>query len=186
VHQRVVLATLIFLLNPISSWAAPSETQLAVWANEAIVATYTYSYKNYVSRQKEIAKYFSAEGWTNYLTALNASKLPEAVEKNSYVVSAVALLPPEVKTVKVGQWQATMPLLVLYKNPNYQQKQTLQVTITFVEQPDKNLGVRGFTLNSLQAKTTTPPCECVPNPSSKTNAETPSPNGAQSEKTKAL
>ena len=63
-------------------YAAPDRTQLAVWANEAIIATYTFNYKNYIQDQKEIAKYFTAEGWIAYSKALDDSKVPEAVQKN--------------------------------------------------------------------------------------------------------
>lgn len=141
--------------------AAPDNTQLAVWANEAIVATYTYDYKNFLPRQKEIAKYFTAAGWTAYSTALNASKLPEAVQKNYYFVSAVATLPPEIKAINATQWQATMPLLVVYKNPQYQQKQTLEVTINFIQAPSGQ-GIRGLAITSLQSKVSQPACQCPP------------------------
>lgn len=105
------------------SQAAPSEVDLSVWANEAIVSTYTFSASNFLDRQKQIAKYFSSQGWINYNKALQASKLQDSVQKNNYDVSAVALLPPVIKTlVKTNEWEATMPLLVLYKNKDYQQK----------------------------------------------------------------
>ncbi|WED42729.1 DotI/IcmL family type IV secretion protein [Legionella cardiaca] len=152
---------LLFIFSAQSFAAAPDKTQLAVWANEAIVATYTFDYQNFLARQKEIAKYFSAAGWTAYSTALNASKLPETVKNNSYFVSAVATLPPEIKTINATQWQAIMPILVLYKNPQYQQKQNLLVTINFVPAP-AGQGVRGLSIVSLQSKVTQPPCECKP------------------------
>lgn len=145
--------------------AAPDNTQLAVWANEAIVATYTFDYANFLPRQKEIARYFTAEGWTAYSTALNNSKLPETVKTSQYSVSAVATLPPVVKTLSPTQWQAEMPVLVIYKNPQYQQKQTLSVTINFSEAPSGQ-GVRGFAINNLQSKVSEPPCECQPAPTS--------------------
>lgn len=156
--------------------AAPDNTQLAVWANEAIVATYTYDYKNFLPRQKEIAKYFTAAGWTAYSTALNAAKLPEMVRANSYYVSAVATLPPEIKMLAPNQWQAKMPLLVVYRNPQYQQKQTLEVTITFTQAP-AGQGVRGFAITSLQAKMSEPPCQCQVNNNTGTTAPTPTPGG---------
>ncbi|WP_419419889.1 DotI/IcmL family type IV secretion protein [Legionella sp. D16C41] len=155
----IKLNQIILCLCPLLSYA--DNTSLAVWANEAIVATYTYSYNNFIQRQREIAQYFTAEGWTSYSKALNASKLPETVLKNNYFVSAVATLPPEVKELGKLQWQATMPLLVVYKNPQYQQKQNLQVTINFSQVPSSQ-GVRGLAINALQAKIIEPPCECQP------------------------
>ncbi|KTD17731.1 DotI/IcmL family type IV secretion protein [Legionella jordanis] len=154
-------AIFLFLVSSMPSFAAPDNTQLAVWANEAIVATYTYDYKNFLTRQKEIAKYFTASGWIAYSNALNAAKLPQMVQQNSYFVSSVATSPPEVKTIKTDQWQASMPLLVLYKNPQYQQTQHLLVTINFIPAPSGQ-GVRGLAIESLQAKISKPPCRCQP------------------------
>lgn len=141
--------------------AAPNKTELAVWANEAIVATYSYDYKNYLQEQKEIAKYFTAEGWIAYTKALNDSKLPDSVQKNNYFVSAVATQPPEITAVDPSHWQAVMPILVVYKNPEYQQQQNLKVTLTFSTAP-AGQGVRGLTINSLQTTVSEPPCQCKP------------------------
>lgn len=181
------LKAMLLLLWSSSLLAAPDVTQLAVWANEAIVATYTYDYKDYLQRQRSIAKYFTAAGWTAYSTALNGSGLPAVVAKNAYFVSAVATMPPEVKAINNSQWQATMPLLVIYKNPQYQQKQNLQVTINFSEAP-VGQGMRGLAINNLQAKVTQPPCECQqPLPDSSTNHTSDaqqSPNAAPAETVK--
>ncbi|VEG91728.1 DotI/IcmL family type IV secretion protein [Legionella spiritensis] len=155
------LGVAVILLYPVTGSAAIDDTQLSVWANEAIVATYTYNYKNYLTRQREIAKYFTADGWIQYTKALNASKLPETVQKNLYYVSAVATLPPEIKSTGSAQWQATMPLLVIYKNPQYKQKQTLNITINFMQAPSGQ-GVRGLVIKNLQAKVAKPACQCQP------------------------
>ncbi|STX27647.1 IcmL/DotI homolog [Legionella beliardensis] len=167
-RQLIKLTQVLLLVCPLLSYA--DDTQLAVWANEAIVATYTYSYSNFIQRQRDIARYFTAQGWTAYSNALNASKLPEAIMKNNYFVSAVATMPPAVKSLGQGQWQATMPVLVVYKNPQYQQKQTLEVTINFNQAPSGQ-GVRGLAINSLKAKVIEPPCECKP--SKETGTEPP-------------
>lgn len=169
--RLIKLLLFIFLIYPTFNFA--NNTTYAVWANEAIVATYTYDYANFIQRQKEIAHYFTAAAWTSYSTALNASKLPLAVQKNKYEVSAVATLPPELKQIGKGAWQATMPILVIFKNPQYQQKQNLEVTIHFGQAPNGQ-GIRGLAINLLQAKIITPPCEC------KENDEQQSPHAAQS------
>ena len=83
----------------------------------------------------------------------------DAVTKNAYYVSAVAQLPPVIKTTGVGQWQASMPLLILYKNPQFQQKQILQVEISFSTAP-AGQGVRGMSIKNLQSKTIKAPCVC--------------------------
>lgn len=148
-------------LTSFQTYAAIDETALAVWANEAIVATYTYNYQNFMARQKEIAKYFTATGWISYSKALQKSKIPESVQQNTYNVNAVATLPPTIKTLNAQHWQATMPILVVYKNAKYQQKQTLNITLTFMPAP-ANQGVRGLAIESLQAVIAEPACQCMP------------------------
>lgn len=144
----------------LQAFAAPDNTQRAVWVNEAIIATYTYNHQDFMARQKAIAKYFTAEGWINYSKAQLAAKLPETVKKNAYYVSAVATMPPDIKIRKDGQWEATMPVLVVYSNPSYKQKQTLNIMITFIE-ATAGTGVRGFAITNLQANVATPPCKCA-------------------------
>ncbi|WP_298624896.1 DotI/IcmL family type IV secretion protein [uncultured Legionella sp.] len=159
-NKLFTLFSSLLLLGAIQTGhSAQDSTQQAVWVNEAIVATYTYDFKNYLQRQKDIAKYFTAQGWINYSKALIDSKLPEAVNKNSYVVSAVATHPPIIVDVDPTHWLATMPILVVYENPQYQQKQHLKITLGFTEAPSGQ-GVRGFAITSLQAKVIEPPCEC--------------------------
>lgn len=155
---------LCFSLLSLTLQAAPvpDDTQLAVWANEAIVATYSYDYQNFLARQKEIATYFSAKAWIAYSKALNDSKLPDTIQKNSYFISAVATAPPEIKSLNGNQWEAKMPLLVIYKNPQYQQSQTLAITLDFSVAPSGQ-GVRGLIINSFKAEVVTPLCKCPPN-----------------------
>jgi hypothetical protein len=157
-HPRIILLCIYLFALPLKVFAF-DDTELAVWANEAIVATYTYNYQNFLPRQKEIAVYFTAQGWINYTKALNAAKLPDSVKQNHYYVSAVATLPPKVTSIGGNQWQAVMPLLVVYQNPQYQQKQTLEITIQFTEAP-AGQGVRGLAIMSLQSKEVTPVCKC--------------------------
>jgi hypothetical protein len=140
-------------------FAAPDRAQLAVWANEAIIATYTFDYKNYVQQQKDIAKYFTSDGWIAYTKALDNSKLPEAVQQNLYYVTSVATQPPKLITLDATHWQAIMPVLVMYENPEYQQTQNLKVVLSFTV-ANSGQGVRGFSITSLQSTVTTPPCQC--------------------------
>lgn len=161
------LWTVVLCLGYITApCALPDEAVLSVWVNEAIVSTYTFSDTNMMARQKNIAKYFTAQGWINFNKALETAKLKEAVLQHHYNVTAVALLPPTIKLIDPkGEWQASMPLLVLYNNPHYQQKQTLEVVITFTS--DKSLisapsdeSARRLGIMVFNSKVVTPPCQC--------------------------
>ncbi len=158
-YQRLAILCFSLITIPCQALADTDATQLAVWANEAIVATYTYDYQNFLPQQKGIAQYFTYKAWKDYSQALSDSKLPDEIQKNNYYVSAVATLPPVIKSIRPGYWQAIMPLLVVYKNPQYQQKQTLEVTLEFTTAPSGQ-GTRGLAITSLQAKVIKPACQC--------------------------
>ncbi len=157
-NSRWVIFLISLLMGQYAS-AQMDNAQMTVWVNEAIVSTYTFTYSNFLQRKKDIAKYFTAGGWIAYSKALDISKLTEAVTQNKYTVSAVATLPPEIKKVRDHQWQAVMPLLVLYKNSDKKQTQVLQVVLDFMD-ASAGEGVRGLAITSLEAKISTPPCSC--------------------------
>ena len=158
-HRILLLCTLWFI-SPLQALATPDNTQLAVWANEAIIATFTYNHENFLNRQKEIAQYFTANSWIAYSNALKEAKLPETIKSNAYYVSAVATLPPVLTSLKDNSWQVIMPVLVLYKNLEYKQKQTLNIKLNFKEVPE-GTGVRGLAITSLQATVAKAPCICA-------------------------
>jgi hypothetical protein len=150
---------LIGLFSCCLSFAQSDESERSVWVNEAIVATYTYDHQNFLDQQKKIAHYFSTQAWINYSEAFAASKLLDTIKKNKFKVSAVAQSAPEIKALRPGQWQASMPLLVVYTNNDTEQKQTLKVTITFGQALPPG-GVRGLQIESYESKVEVPSCSC--------------------------
>ncbi len=144
----------------LTSYSAPDNVELLVWANEAIVTTYTSNYKTYMQEQKKIAQYFTSDGWIAYSKALNASKLPATIQSNSYDVTAVATAPPQLNILDQSHWTVVMPILVQYQNPQYQQQQNLKIILGFTL-ASTGQGIRGFAITSLQSKVIKPPCQCV-------------------------
>ncbi|MDF1758282.1 MAG: DotI/IcmL family type IV secretion protein [Legionellaceae bacterium] len=159
--NRCSLLGVVFFIGSLfmaNAFAEPSKTKLAVWVSETAVFTYTFDFKNFVKQQKEIAKYFTADGWIGYSKALIESKLPEDVKKNSYYVSSIPTMPPTIKKIGDNRWEGTVNLLVIYKNPVYKQKQNLKVVIYF--EKSEKLGVNGFAVSSMKSIVTEPPCRC--------------------------
>lgn len=154
-----ILLLLVWWISSCFVYAQNNAVELSVWANEATIAPYTYTYQNYLSGQKQIGRYFTPHAWIKYTEALTQSKLLETVTKNKYTVSAVALSPPTIKQLNVNTWQASMPTLVLYKNSQQEQKQTLLITITF-KKVAPTAGVRGLAIESFQAEIQKPSCTC--------------------------
>lgn len=157
--MKIKLLILIGLFFINVSFADSPNNKLTVWVSNAVTATYTYDYEHFLNQQKEIAKYFTSDGWVNYTKALSDSKLSEMVKKHSYYVSSVPVFPPSIKKVSENNWQAEISILVVYKNPAYQQKQTLKVTVNFVK--SNNGGVEGYAITSLTSVVAEPPCKCA-------------------------
>lgn len=141
------------------SFAEPAQSTLVVWVSDAVVATYTFDFANLIKQQKAIARYFTADAWMQYTKALTDSKLLDTVKNNSYYVSAVPLLPPTIKKITKNEWIAEIPILVIYQNPAYKQKQTLKVTVDFVKTDAE--GKNGFAIKSLNSVVTEQPCQCA-------------------------
>ncbi|MCX7116972.1 MAG: DotI/IcmL family type IV secretion protein [Legionellales bacterium] len=158
-YHRLMLGWVLLFLWTLQVKAFADEAQLSVWANEAIIETYTYSYQNLLEQQKHIATYFSVPGWMSFINAIRDAKLLDAVKKNNYFVNAVALMPPTIRNTSPTSWQAVMPVLIVYKNAQYEQKQYVSVTLDFSQAP-VGKGVRGFFINSLRTKEIAPPCVC--------------------------
>lgn len=158
--MRIRILTILFAANILSVsglWAQEpisQNTKLSVWANEAIVETYTYSFKDQRARFKSIAKLYTAKGWKSFLDAVESSKLVDTINQYKYSVRAVALAPPSIKnnpkSGKVKSWLISMPTLVYFDNPTQPQRQYLDVNLTVDYAPSR--GERPFAINRFVAK----------------------------------
>lgn len=131
-----------------------------LWASHAIINIYHYNHDTYLADQKHIARYFSASAWINYTKAINAAQLPELIKKNQWQVRSVPIKPPVLKALPENHWQADMPVLVQYKNPQREQYQTVNVSIQFGP-AKKGTGIEGWTIDSFQANILQQPCQCA-------------------------
>ena len=70
-HRLRTLWISVMCLTVLSpAFADTTDATLAVWANEAIVSAYTFNETNLLQRQKDIAQYFTAQGWINFTKAM--------------------------------------------------------------------------------------------------------------------
>jgi hypothetical protein len=158
---KLPLFVVFFLLNSLlvgRACSANNDVKLVVWVNTAVTQAYTFDYKDFVKQQQEIAKYFTAKAWVSFSKALIDAKIVDSVKKNSYFVSAVPTLVPTIKQISDDDWEATIPLLVLYKNESYKQKQNLNVIVRFIKTSKE--GVDGYAITSMQTVSSEEPCQC--------------------------
>ena len=157
--KRILLACLMMALVPTQVFALSTEVRLAIWSNEAIISAYTFDYKNLIQRQKETAQYFIPKAWMTFSREQISAGIIQAVKKNYYSVSSVATSPPVIQQTTAANgdkgWSVSLPIIVVYKNAQFQQKQFLSVNLTAIA--SQQYGTRGFAIVQFSAKNRKPP-----------------------------
>ena len=109
-------------ITPLFPLDEPNQSDSAVlqWANQAATAAFTYNFVNYHTELQSSSGFFTADGWTQFLTALKDSNNLEAVKAKKLIVSAVATRAPVIlqKGMLNGRysWRIQMPILVTYQS----------------------------------------------------------------------
>lgn len=97
----------------------PSTALIAYWAKKAVIALYDYDYINYRQALQNVRDYFTLNGHSEFLVALNFSRNLEAVRNNAQVVSARIMGEPVIQEGFLGEtkaWQVEFPVDVIYEN----------------------------------------------------------------------
>lgn len=122
-------------ITPLFPLNEPNQSDSAVlqWANQAAIAAYTYNFVNFRSELQAASGFFTADGWTQFLNALQASNNLDAVKAKKLVVSAVATRAPIIlqKGILNGRysWRVQMPILVTYQSASEFSQQNNVVTM---------------------------------------------------------
>jgi len=122
-------------ITPLFALNEPNQSDSAVlqWANQAAIAAFTYNFVNYRSELQASSGFFTAEGWTQFLNALQDSNNLEAVKAKKLIVSAVATRAPIIlqKGMLGGRyaWRVQMPILVTYQSASEFTQQSSVVTM---------------------------------------------------------
>lgn len=122
-------------ITPLFPLNEPNQSDSAVlqWANQAAIAAFTYNFVNYRSELQASSGFFTAEGWDQFLNALQQSNNLEAVKAKKLIVSAVATRAPVIlqKGILNGRfaWRVQMPVLVTYQSASEFTQQSNVVTM---------------------------------------------------------
>ncbi len=122
-------------ITPLFALNAPNQSDSAVlqWANQAAIAAFSYNFVNYRSELQASSGFFTAEGWTQFLDALQQSNNLEAVKAKKLIVSAVATRAPIILQKGILNsryaWRIQMPLLVTYQSASEFSQQNTVVTM---------------------------------------------------------
>ncbi len=122
-------------VTPLFALNEPNQSDSAVlqWANQAAIAAFTYNFVNYRDELQASSGFFTADGWDQFLTALQQSNNLDAVKAKKLIVSAVATRAPIIlqKGLLNGSysWRVQMPLLVTYQSASEFTQQNNVVTL---------------------------------------------------------
>ncbi|HAT7793685.1 TPA: type IV secretion protein DotI [Legionella pneumophila] len=136
-------------ITPLFPLDEPNQSDSAVlqWANQAAIAAFTYNFVNYRDELQASSGFFTAEGWDQFLGALEQSNNLDAVKVKKLVVSAVATRAPIIlqKGVLNGRysWRVQMPILVTYQSASEftQQNNVVTMLITRVSTLNSPRGI---------------------------------------------
>ena len=122
-------------ITPLFPLNEPNQSDSAVlqWANQAAIAAFTYNFVNYRDELQASSGFFTSEGWSQFLDALQESNNLDAVKAKKLIVSAVATRAPIIlqKGVLNGSysWRVQMPILVTYQSASEFTQQNNVVTM---------------------------------------------------------
>jgi len=124
-----------------------SDSMVLQWANTAAIAAYSYNFVNYRTELQASSGFFTADGWDQFLSALQESNNLDAVKAKKLIVSAVATRAPIIlqKGILNGRfsWRVQMPILVTYQSASEftQQNNIVTMLITRVSTLNSPRGI---------------------------------------------
>lgn len=122
-------------ITPLFPLSEPNQSDSAIrqWANQAVIAAFTYNFVNYRDELQAASVFFTPEGWDQFMNALKESNNLDAVKAKKLVVSAVATGAPVIlkKDILNGvySWRVQMPILVTYQSASEFSQQNVLVTL---------------------------------------------------------
>lgn len=134
-------------LNPLSQ-PVVTPAELLQWANQAVVAAYSYNFVNYRKELQDASQYFTPEGWQQFQSGLKASRNLETVIAKKMVVTATPTGAPVVTDQGIlnGRyaWRIRIPFLITYENSSnerIQQPITVNILVVRVSNLDNPKGI---------------------------------------------
>ena len=130
-------------LTPMVPLGEPFVTQAALlnWAKKCVIAANTYDFVNYQKQFQENSTCFTAEGWQQFMTAVERSGNLETVKNQRMVASSVEQGAPVItrEGLRKGvySWEIEFPIMVTYQGgqagrSNATQRLVIQLLISRV------------------------------------------------------
>lgn len=123
-----------------------SDNAVLQWASQALISVYSYDFLHYRQTFQDSRKYFTAGGWSSFMSALKQTKTLDAVQDKKLIVSAVLSGAPIVSNryIENGRyvWEVQMPFQVTYQGTEtYSQSLLATLKIVRVSTLDNPYGI---------------------------------------------
>lgn len=118
------------------------------WVTESMMTVHTFNFVNYATAIADAKEYFTKEGYDSYTTALQNTKILDAVINQKYVLRAVPTASPQI--TKEGLlanfylWKIQLPMLFRYRNVDTDSYDNVELNLLVMRVPntDAPFGVR--------------------------------------------
>jgi intracellular multiplication protein IcmL len=114
-----------------------NQEQLLSWASQAAISAYSFNFLDYRANLQNARKYFTPEGFDNYVKSLDSSgNLKATIERKLVVKPVITDVPIIVKEgmiagVRYG-WRIQIPMLIQYVSASDKIEQPVLVTLLVV------------------------------------------------------
>lgn len=133
----------------------PNQSEAAVtqWAIEAVITLNTFDFLNFDSEINNTYSYFTSNGWSSFMDALEASDTRAMVLNEKLIASAVVTQPPVVlaKGVIDGvyTWRIQLVILITYQVPGNEPKQVQQMVTMLIKRISTRQDPRGIGIDQI-------------------------------------
>lgn len=114
-----------------------NQEQLLSWASQAALASYSFNFLDYRSNLQNARKYFTPEGFDNFVKALDTSgNLQTVIDRRLVVKPVITDVPIIVREGMINNqrygWRIQIPMLIQYVSASDKIEQPVLVTLLVV------------------------------------------------------
>lgn len=158
--QSEYFATSIYSrLTPLTALDRPnqSDSSVLLWSTQAAISAYTLNFGNYQSQLALVNRFFTRNGWSNFITALNRAQVLQQITAEKLEVTTVATKAPVIldKGVLNGlySWRIQLPILVNFQGSGDRVQRRFLVTMLVTRVPTKHsargIGIAQFVVGPM-------------------------------------
>lgn len=140
---------------------------IQIWVEKAVIALFSYDYRNYRLNISNLRDYFTSAGYQKFKIALYESRNVETVRREKSIVYANILEPPRLVKEGVIQlagkgtraWQYIVPMEIVFQSAENRHNLFLLAKVTIIRESILVQHFFGLKIASINFKNMPPPAE---------------------------